>query len=74
MNICMVCPYFQSKKHDMKLRTDVLEVSCRLIKGGHKVVVSRPERTALPVMKLSKVSKFIEFQPLLHSARACEHS
>lgn len=69
MNIFMMCPYFQSKKYDMKLRTDVLEVSCRLVEHEHKVVVSRLERTALLVMKLSKALKFIESQPLLYRAR-----
>lgn len=72
MNMLMVYPYFQSKKYDLKLKTDVLEVSCRLVKHEHKVVVSRLERTALPVMRLSKALKFIESQPLLYRVR--EHS
>jgi glycosyltransferase involved in cell wall biosynthesis len=39
MNILMVCPYFHSSTCKRKLRPDVYEVSRRLAKRGHKVIV-----------------------------------
>jgi len=38
LNICMVCPYFQSRKYKMKFRPDILEVSKGLVKRGHNVI------------------------------------
>jgi len=73
MNIYIVYPYFLSKKYYMKLKIDVLEVSCRLVKHGHEVIVSRLEHSALPVMNCRRHRSSSNFSPCF-TARVREHS
>jgi len=52
LNILMVCPYFYSKTHHIKLRPDIYEVSRRLTQRGHRIIVLTSKTYGAPTYEV----------------------